>query len=190
MFKSLCILAIAASLAACSTTRVDLRYEGSSALPKTASVQPIVVTAFKDARKDDPNWMGAIRGGFGNALKTLESNQPVAVVVQTAFADGLRARGVTLVSNAKLSLSGTIQKFESITVIRRAATIVIDLKVTDLASGQDLLSKTFEGEVIDSSSAGGVFASIDNLRATTENALRQIVDRALDDTEVRQALKI
>ncbi len=190
MFKSLCILVVAAALTACSTTRVDMRYEGSSALPKTASLQPVVVTAFKDARNDDPNWMGAIRGGFGNALKTLESNQPVAVVVQNAFADGLRARGVALAPDAKLSLSGTIQKFESITVIRRAATIVIDLKVTDLESGKNLLSKTFECEVVDSSGAAGVFASIDDLRSTTESALRQIVDKALDDTEVQQALKI
>ncbi|HEX5125697.1 MAG TPA: YajG family lipoprotein, partial [Rhodocyclaceae bacterium] len=126
----------------------------------------------------------------GNSLKTLVSNQPVAVVVQNAFADGLRARGVPTSSDAKLSLSGTIQKFESITVIHRGATIAIDLDVTDVASGKKVFSKNFVTDLEEDSGAAGVFASIDDLRKLVERGLRETVDKALDDPEVRHALKM
>jgi len=54
------------------------------------------VGTFVDARGEPANWLGAIRGGFGNPLKNLESDRPVADIVGAAFADGLRARGVTV----------------------------------------------------------------------------------------------
>jgi len=46
------------------------------------------------AGREDPTWIGTIRGGYGNPLTRLASDAPVDRVVAQAFADGLAARGL------------------------------------------------------------------------------------------------
>jgi len=62
----------------------------------SSSAQPVIVGNFLDQRDVPANWLGAIRGGFGNPLKYLESDRPVAEIVKIAFIDGLQARGITI----------------------------------------------------------------------------------------------
>jgi len=50
------------------------------------------VTDRREDGREDPNWIGTIRGGFGNPNKRLEA--PVPEVVRQAFVDALRARGL------------------------------------------------------------------------------------------------
>lgn len=52
-----------------------------------------------DSMGIDATWLGAIRGGYGNPLKNLESNVPVSQLVQDAFSSALKARGATLTSS-------------------------------------------------------------------------------------------
>src|SRR5258706_4520167 len=93
LLLSLCV----AGLAAGCTTLVPLRYTADSAAPAVTPATPLIsVGPFLDSRgpRADADWLGAIRGGYGNRLKTLRTQQPMSQVVQAAYADGLRARGV------------------------------------------------------------------------------------------------
>jgi len=89
---------IGASARAWRCSRAASSWNAPSATPNkaAASARPVNVGTFVDARGEPANWLGAIRGGFGNPLKNLESDRPVADIVGAAFADGLRARGVTV----------------------------------------------------------------------------------------------
>ena len=80
-------------ISGCSTTPVSLSY--NPALAKQAAIMPVVeVNSVMDQREDTSNRIGAIRRGFGNPLKKLETPVPVKDMVRDAFVERLRARGL------------------------------------------------------------------------------------------------
>lgn len=193
MIRSSMALALCALLTACGTTSVGLKYAPPETVTKSRpAAQPVLVGTFTDSRNEPPTWLGAIRGALGNPIKKLESDKPVSELVAAAFADGLRARGVTLEqASSKGRLLGVIKQLDCNHVMRRSANAEIELRVVG-SSGETRLTKTFTASKIDGSvlSNSGVFASVEDLRAVLEATLREVVDKALDDSELRQALQI
>jgi uncharacterized lipoprotein YajG len=195
MLKILYALICTFIVTGCSTTSVGLKYAPGAGVAKVgASASPITVGTFADQRGEPANWLGAIRGGYGNPLKIIESDQPVSSIVQAAFTDGLRVRGVkTDVPSAPLQLSGVIRVLDCNQLIRREANVEIEVLVTDNASGQQRFSRTYVGSNVDGSlltMKAGVFGSVEDLRALTEKTLREVVDKALDDPALRAALRL
>ena len=178
-------------LAACSTTPVAVTYKAPpTAVPLTAQASATSAGRFSDDRGEPPKWLGAIRGGFGNPLKVLEAEQTAAQMVQAAFNEGLRARGARTPS--KYELTGSIRKLDCSQYVRREAHGVIDVAVVDVASGRQVFSKTYSKDLVEGSIVAldaGIFGSTDDLRKVLEQALQQIVDQALDDPQLRAALK-
>ena len=160
-----------------------------------ATSSPVSVGSFVDARgEQQENWAGAIRGGFGNPLKVLELDRPVAAdVVRTAFADALRARGVgPTPSGSGTQLSGVVRKFDCDQYVRREATIEVELTVLG-TDGQSKFTRVYRGNNVEGSPVtlnAGVFGSVEELRAVLEKTLRETVDQALEDTALRAALKM
>ena len=194
MFKPILALLLAATLSACGTTSVGLKYAAPPTLVKTSATAPsLLVGTFTDKRGEPANWLGAIRGGFGNALKNLESDRPVSELVQAAFADGLRARGVTPNQpTSQFQITGTIKKLDCNQIVRREANVEIEVAVLDRAGNQRFL-KTYSATNLDGSVvslSSGIFASVDDLRVTLEKTLRETIDKALDDSAMRAALQI
>lgn len=193
MIRTVATIAAFAALAACSTTSVGLKYSAPTDVTKVAPATPaVVVGAFVDSRGEPATWLGAIRGGFGNPLKTLESDRPVSELVSTAFADGLKARGVSLEKSAGgLSLAGVVKKLECIQIARREGTVEVEVKVVD-GNGKQRFAKTYAANRLDGSIvtlSAGVFGSVEDLRQTLEATLKDVVDKALDDKELRAALQ-
>ena len=111
-------------------------------------------------------------------------------MVANAFAEGLRARAIQS-SGAKYQIGGTIKVLECIQMVRRDATVEIDVKVIAVDTKKEVFVKTVKANTLDGSIlslATGVFASVEDLRAVTEKTLRDAVDRALDDPDFRKAL--
>jgi uncharacterized lipoprotein YajG len=192
MFARLVLLAVIALLfSGCSTTGVALKYAPpQNVVAVAAGTESVSVGTFEDKRGEPATYLGAIRGGFGNPLKTLESSEPVAAVVASAFAEGLRARGIQS-SGAKYQIGGTIKVLECIQMVRRDATVEIDVRLIATDTKKEVFVKTVKANTLDGSIlnlATGVFASVEDLRAVTEKTLRDAVDRALDDPEFRKAL--
>lgn len=198
MIRPALSLGLVLALAACSTTPVDVAYRPSaaSAAAATAQQRPVVsVGAFADQRGEDPNWLGSIRGGYGNPLKTLTTPQPVADVVAKAFSDGLASRGLLAAGGSgggRYTLTGTVLTFDASQYARKEATAKVLLTLAEAASGRTVLSDTFENKVV----AGniltlrtGVFASVDELRDVAAQALNGAVDKALDSPAFRQAVR-
>lgn len=194
MLTNLLTIALAISLTACGTTSSGLKYSASTETPPRASIatQPIVVGAFQDQRDGDKKWLGVIRGGFGNHLKTLEADRPVDGMVKEAFEDGLRARKVLIAAGSNAQLTGKILKLNADQVVRREGVAEVELTVSD-QQGAKRFTKTYthnriEGSVF--SVQTGVLASIDDLRNVLQRTLSELIDKALDDSELRAALQI
>lgn len=185
---------LAAAFAGCGTTPVALKYQAPAGVAGAAqSKAAVAVGKFADQRGEPTNWLGTIRGGFGNPLKTMESSKPVSEAVADVFADGLRARGwYADEPNAAYVLGGVIKKLDSDQYIRREANAAIEVTLIERAGGKQLLSKAHKAQNIEGSPVSlstGVFGSIEELRVVMEKTLRQVVDEALDDPAFRAALR-
>jgi hypothetical protein len=182
------------NLVACSTTQVALTYSpppGAVAAPQAQSL--ISVGRFSDDRGEPSNWLGAIRGGYGNPLKNLETNEPVSDLVSQAFAAGLKARGLAANSSGgRYLLSGSIKKLDCNQVARREANAELEVVVSESDGEKRVFSNLYrasnvEGSVL--SLATGVFASVESLRVLAEKTLQQVVDQALDDPALRGVIR-
>lgn len=192
MVKQLIVVLCLAILTGCSTTSVGLKY-GASAGDKPGKyevqVSPVSVGAFTDKRHDSPTWLGAVRGGFGNPLKNLESSEPVSTLIQTAYIDALKAKGVTINESAPLQISGTVLDLNCTQMAHREATAMIEVAVTEKSTGKIRLAQKYSAKNInDSGSSRGVFASVEDLRLILEKTMREAIDKTLADPAFIAAL--
>ena len=104
-------------------------YAPTVQIQSAASAAPVVsvsrqVANERRAGREDPNWIGTIRGGYGNPLKRLASDVPVDQVVAQAFAAGLAARGLHAPGEgaSPYVLAVTIHQFDANQYVRREAT--------------------------------------------------------------------
>jgi hypothetical protein len=196
MRNIIAIVLLVLSMAACSTTKVPLKYYNAQGAIKTAAPptgKTVNVGTFDDKRGEPPTWLGSIRGTYGNPIKNLESDQPVATIVQTEFVDGLHSRGIEASPTAPVQLSGVVRKLDCNQVFRREANVEIEISVTDAATGKPVFTQTYSTSNIDGSVVSlniGIFAAVEDLRALTEKTLRETVDKALDDPALRTALQL
>ncbi|HWP00395.1 MAG TPA: YajG family lipoprotein [Methylococcus sp.] len=181
-------------LSACSTTKVPLNYAPDGAQTKAPeNAKPVAVGSFADDRGEPPTWLGAIRGGFGNPLKNLEAEKPVSDLVKEAVTEGLKARGYPVAASGALrEINGRIKQLDCNQIVRREANTEIEIEIFDAQNGQQRTARTFSASNVDGSllsPSTGIFASVEDLRSITEKTLREVVDKALDDPAVRNALK-
>ncbi|MXP64238.1 hypothetical protein E0493_12875 [Roseomonas sp. M0104] len=186
------------ALAACGTTQASLPYTPASAPAAPAMARPVVlVTQVTDRRADgreDPNWIGTIRGGFGNPIKRLEAPVPLAEVVRKAFADALLARGLLApdASTARYHLAVEILALNADQLARREATAEFRVTLRPASGGAPVLmdqerANRVGGSVITLSA--GVFGSIDELRQIAQQAMSEAIDRLLDKPSFAAALR-
>lgn len=177
-------------VSACSTTPVGLTYQAPNAAAPAIQGKPVIdVTSVSDQRKHDPNWLGAIRGGMGQPLKTLETQVPVKDVVKAAFIDGLKARNLQT-ADAPYAMELTVRQFDCNQYLRREAHAKIEVKVVERASKRSLFQHIYEADKITDSELfdAGIYASVEDLRVVANQALQEVVDRALDDPQLRASL--
>ncbi|MGE5471421.1 MAG: YajG family lipoprotein [Bacteroidota bacterium] len=194
MLNKLLPVLMALTLSACGTTSSGLKYSANAEQPVklSQSTEPVVVGAFQDQRDGDKNWLGVIRGGFGNHLKTLTADRPVTEIVHNAFEDGLRARKVAVTPGTGNRITGKITTLYADQIIRREGNAKIELTVSD-SRGVQRFSRTYTATRIEGSAltlSTGVLASVDDLRDVLQRTLSELVDKALDDPELRAALQI
>jgi hypothetical protein len=173
-------LLLAILLAGCGSTAASLTYTPTETVQPQAAPMVGTVTVVDQRGESDPNYVGVIRGGFGNPLKTLTSDRPVRDEVASAFIAGLQARGLYDPAGPD-TLTITLTEFSSDQYHRREARVGFTLVLT--RRGQPLYQRTETVDKINGSMVTfdtGVFASIDDLRAITDQALSQAVDQALD----------
>jgi len=178
-------------LAGCSTNSVGLTYKSTTAIVPIASNTSVSVGSFVDHRGESATWFGAIRGGYGNPLKVLEATPSISALVQSAFSQGLRDRGIQVSGDGHQQIVGVIKKLDCSQYERREANVEIEVSVIDTSSGKQLFNQTYSAESLEGSIVAlnaGIFGSVEKLRALAEKTLSEVVDKALDDPALQHAL--
>jgi len=137
-----------------------------------------------DQRKTGSHYLGAVRGGYGNPLKTLETEAPVADVVKAAFQAGLKSRRLAASQGAaKYYLNVTIVKFDCSQYVRRRADANFRIQLMGMNGNVEYEHSVVATEVDGSllTLETGVFGSVEDLRKIANELLQRVVDQALDD---------
>ena len=181
--KKLIITSSLILLAACSTTQVPLTYTpGPTA--HTQGKPLAVVGEVKDSRKYTGTALGAIRGGFGNALKTLQTEKPASEVIRTAIMDGLKSRGMAAAGNPKYVLDIDMIHFDCSQYVRREAHVELNVTLMDKAANKIVYERKVKADKVNGSVItfdAGIFASVEDLRKIANEALQDAVDQLLND---------
>ncbi|MBO1078612.1 hypothetical protein [Roseomonas haemaphysalidis] len=181
-------------LAACGTTQVSMPYS-ATATPVAVGRPVVTVAAVTDRREDgreDANWIGTIRGGFGNPIKRLEADRPVTEVVRAAFTDGLAARGMLAQGTGRYALSVEVLQFKSDQLSRREATVEFRVSLAPATGGPPVLVVQERANQVGGSAitlTAGVFGSLDDLRAIALSTMNEAVDRVLNRPDFAAALR-
>lgn len=182
LFRTAALLVFSLTLSACSTTPVDLSY-APSATPSKAAKPAVEAVVATDQRKQDAKWLGAIRGGMGNPLKTLETSVPVSEVVAAAFSDGLKSRGL-LGSGSPYLLELVVNQFDCNQLVRREAHAKITVSLVDKLSKQAVYQQMVQADKVTGSVLtmdAGILAKVDDLRIVANDVLQDAVDLAFND---------
>ena len=163
----------------CTTTHlVDLDYEGNPATNNmiTSGIGEIVVT---DDRGTDPNWLGAIRGGYGNRLKTLRTEVPTNESVEDVYRQALAQYGYLDEPDGGVRFIASIKKFDCSYYWNREAHAHIGIYLIDRDNNEVLFRRQFRSDPIERGVGAGIFGNVDTLRDLAELALNQTVDKAM-----------
>ena len=180
-------------LGGCTTTTVDLPYDTSvvASQPAVAATNSVKILSVSDSRKHDPYWLGAIRGGFGNPLKTLNTEVPVKDVVENAFTSALKARGLLASTGGDYGLEVVVNQFDCNQFLRREAHVRLHVSMVVFASGQQIYAKDIRVDKVTGSMItldAGIFADVEDLRKVANQALQEAVDKVLDDPQFIKSL--
>lgn len=181
--KGLALLALGVSVAAAGCTRtVSLRYSPPGTT--SAAIEPglVSVRPFRDRRRNGPHELGRVRGLFGNAIKRVRTEQPVAAEVTRAFEEALAARGLLASGQTgTLTLVGEVRKLDCNHYREREAHAELALELVDV-TGRIVLERQYESHHVGGGGfTSGVFASRRKLAALAESTLAGAIDAALSD---------
>ncbi len=165
--------------------------------PRPVTMPAIAVGEFADQRGEDAkrgdngNWFGAVRGGYGNTIKTVLADEPVRDVVAAAFAEGLKARGVVAdPQQATYLLGGAVKTFACKQYVRRDCTVAIDVVIRERSTHKGVFSKGYQAYEFNGSVwafDAGIFGSVTKLQDLAAQTLTECVDKALDDPALVEA---
>jgi len=188
MYRSFAVF-LTLLLCACTSNTVSSLHYASPSSGDVAAVPSIGGVTSVDQRKEEPHRLATIMGGFGNPLKTLDTDKPVKDEVADAFTNGLRARGLLAESaQAPFRLALVIRKFDADMMIGRTGRIDLSMSVVDQAG-----HTVYEDSATDSESETkffetGIFADIADLQKLCDIVLNRTVNRLLDKPEFRAAI--
>jgi hypothetical protein len=147
----------------------------------------ITMGEVTDARGHAMYWLAAIRGGYGNPLKVLMTEQHVSVVVRQALSDALAARNLQA-ENGRHRLVVRLVRFDGNQLFPKEAHIVLAVRLEDAATNAVLYEGEARADGAGAGIGGGIFTPIEPLRALINDVMNQGIDRALDDPAFRAAL--
>ena len=175
-------------LSGCSTHMTKVEYEGAGINSQgvTSSINEVIVS---DDRGTESDWLGAIRGGYGNVLKTLRTEEPTDIVVDKMYTDALMKSGIYDESTkAPYSLKVKITKFDCSYYWNREAHAYVDVSLIDNLTSNTKFSKSYKTDEEEAGAGAGIFGNVDTLRDLAENTMNKTVDKMLTDSEFIKAL--
>lgn len=183
-------------LGGCGPKTLSVRYTASGITP-LPQLLPVAVYQLVDKRgEDEPTRIGGVYGGYRNLLNRLYGDEPAAVTVTRALADGLKARGFPVIdmttarfdpaatrAQVRVVVSGEVREFWTEAFYTNQAKCSMLLQLYETATGRKLWEKEY-AEKFSGGLSGGVFASSDDLRDNLARLLSKVVERAVNDPDL------
>jgi uncharacterized lipoprotein YajG len=184
--KAILILAallMALTCTGCSTHMTTLKYiPQSERMENTTLRSPIALGSVTDERGTDSNWLGAIRGGYGNPIKKLRTDKDTSEEVAAVFSEALRSRnllGTNESSRTELNIS--ITKFDCSYYFNSEAHAHINVRLVALPMRTVLLTKNYRTDDTESGVGAGIFGDINHLANFAQITLSKTIDKILSD---------
>lgn len=147
------------------------------------------VGQFTDKRGEPPQTLGHVRLPIGPNVDTIQTRLPVSDVVRNAFGYALESRGMLATEvKGRFILTGEIQDLRSQLLVHPYGYARIRVNVVEAISGRVIFTRVYEGERQSNAYRPGSGSPVPLLRDLTSRALQDAVDRALDDTRMRQQI--
>ena len=173
----------------CSTTMVGLEYEGDpepqSKRTITSGIGAIVVN---DNRGTDADWLGAIRGGYGNVLKSIRTERPTNEIVADVYRQAFVEYGYLDEPDGEVLFSANIEKLDCSYYFNREAHAHIDVSLLNRNTNELLFSDRYVTDLSEGGVGAGIFGDVETLRDLAEEALNQTVDKSMTDLTFIAAL--
>ena len=169
-------------------SKVEYEGTGSGSPESQDKVNQVIVT---DQRGTESNWLGAIRGGYGNRLKTLRTEESTDIIVDKIYTDALGKSGILTDSkDAPYQLHVVITKFDCSYYFNREAHAHVEVSLIENESLKPRFSKSYKTDETEGGVGAGIFGDVDTLRDLAEGAMNKTVDKMLGDQEFIDALEI
>lgn len=179
-------------VAACvNTTEATLAYAPTGTAAVTmAPAAAIASVTSQDQRREAPQRLGTVMGGYGQPIKILNTTRPVGEEVAEVFRQALQRRGLLRQGvAAPYRINVIVRRFDSDQYIGLGARSDMTMQVLD-ATGR----VAYEDTATTSRSLvrffqSGIFGSVDDMRALAESVLAEAVDKLLDNPAFRAAVQ-
>lgn len=183
-------LAPALLLASCgfNTTVVSLDYQPGrgQSIPGPAVIR---VGRFADMRQVGEFTLGTVRTPIGTPLEKIATRVPVESIVRNAFAYGLKSRRMLApAGSGSFTLSGEIMDLECHQTLQPSAFARVRVNLVRPGSGQIVFSRVYQASRQGATYAPGSGSPVPGLADLAARALQNVVDRALDDRDLRRWL--
>ena len=191
-YSLIAFLATASILQGCASIQmVSIEYEPTVPVtPVCDLIQPVKLGVFDDARGTDSRWVGVVRGGYGNILYRLASDEPTSEVIRKAMAKALSSRSVIISSNAAaLTVEGEIVKLDCNYFFNREAHAHILVKVVSSIDRTTIYTHTYRTDNTEPGIGAGVFCDIEYLANFLKNTVNETIDKACSDPAFIEALQ-
>jgi len=177
-------------LGGCSTYVVSIKYESTGQFVANAPGQVMAtVGSFTDERGEDSDWLGDLKGGPGNSVKTLRTGKPIKEMVEAAFADALRVRNMLgTKEDSKVAIEGKIMRFDCNYYVNREAHAYLRVNVVALPSRALLFSNVYRTDKNEWGLASGMLGEPYQLAGLAQTTLNETIDKALSDPRFIEAM--
>jgi ABC-type uncharacterized transport system auxiliary subunit len=189
-YSLLTALFLVGVLSGCSSHMMDIKYESSYEPEQPNVSEKIYVGEVLDSRGTEPNWLGAIRGGYGNPLKKLYTNDITSKVVEEAFEDALRVRHLLgPASTSQYRIDVKLIKFDTSYYVNKEAHANFTVSLMDKTAGDKVFSRTYKTDNEKSGRAAGIFGDVNSLSSFANDTLNETIDKMLNDQDFIAAIK-
>lgn len=179
----LAALLVALTCPGCSTHMTTLRYIPQSGRVENATLNSqIALGSVTDERGTGSNWLGAIRGGYGNPIKKLRTDKDTSAAVAAVFTEALRARNLLGTNeSSRTALDIRITKLDCSYYVNREAHAHINVQLVALPMRTVLFAKSYRTDNTESGVGAGIFGDAEHLATFTQMTLSETIDKALSD---------
>lgn len=186
--KAVLLLLAVSLLTGCSTHMTKIQYQGIGA-PSSVAGKAVAEVVVLDQRGTDGDWLGAVRGGYGNRLKTLRTDKPTDQVVGDAYRAALETSNLYGGhEHGVFQLRVTITKFDCSYYFNREAHAHLLVSLIEKGTAKEVFSQTYRADEVESGVGAGIFGDVDTLRQLAERTLNKAIDKNLQDAAFITAL--